>query len=330
VTARTSSYVVLRMALIPPNYLKAVVALGTDGDEQGERLWVASGFHYFHRVADENGEARYQPFLVTNRHVVDRTASLYVRINPVDGNVREYQLFAGTEDAPLWTTHPDPEIDIAVTHLNYELFQTGELDTYFLQSDTDCADVTVMAAAGVTEGDFVYFLGFPMGLVGTDRDSVLARSGTIARISDMLAGGASSFVLDASVFPGSSGGPVVLKPEYVSITGTEAVNRAYTIGVVAGYLHYPDVAISQQSGRPRVVFEENAGLAVAFPMDAVFATAEHALGLIPPELRSDEESQAGGLAIEADDASRGTRTRRSINRSAAAATPEECGPRARP
>ncbi len=252
-------------------------------------MWVASGFHYFHPVTAEDGERRYQPFLVTNRHVVERDGPLYVRVNPLaTGAAREYELSSGV---PPWTTHPDPGIDIAVTYVNHDLIQSEGLDVYFLQGDTDCAGRAKMEEVGTTEGDFVYVLGFPMGLVGAERDAVMARSGSVARIRDLLDGSVNSFILDSSVFPGNSGGPVVLKPEALSITNTSANAVAYVIGVVAGYLHYPDIAVSQQSGRPRVVFEENSGLALAFPMDAVFSAADHALGLIPPEDRSLEEPQ---------------------------------------
>lgn len=266
-----------------------MVALGVAAPDDG-RLWVASGFHYFHRVADEDGETRYQPFLVTNRHVIEHEGpSLYVRVNPlVTGAAREYEMQAG---APSWTAHSHPGIDVAVARVNVDLMRSEGLDVCFLQSDTDCASVAVMAETGVTEGDFVYVLGFPMGPVGAERDTVLARSGSLVRVRDLLGGAVNSFILDASVFPGNSGGPVVLKPEALSITGTAAVTTAYVIGIVAGFLHFPDVAVSQQSGRRRVVFEENSGLAIAFPMDAVFATANHALGLIPEADRSQEAPQ---------------------------------------
>jgi len=286
------------MALIPPQYLKSVVALGAVG-EADERLWIASGFHYFHRVADnDDGEPRYQPFLVTNRHVVDRDGSLLVRVNPLaTGAAREYEVPAGIGH---WTPHPDPGIDVAVTPVNTDLIQQEGLDVYFIQSDTDCAMVERMRDEGVTEGDLIYVLGFPMGLVGGERDAVIARLGCIARVRDLLDGVVNSYIIDGSVFPGNSGGPVLLRPESYAVSGTPAVATAYAIGVVSGFLHYPDVAVSQQSGRPRVVFEENSGLGVVFPMDDVYATAERVLQATLTEQPMTEEGQPpeSGLSVE--------------------------------
>ncbi len=41
------------------------------------------------------------------------------------------------------------------------------------------------------------------------------------------------------------------------------------LGLVASYLPYRDVAISQQTGRVRLVSEENSGLARVIPIDLV-------------------------------------------------------------
>lgn len=41
------------------------------------------------------------------------------------------------------------------------------------------------------------------------------------------------------------------------------------MGLVASYLSYQDIAISQQTGKPRLVSEENSGLANVIPIDAV-------------------------------------------------------------
>ena len=52
-------------------------------------------------------------------------------------------------------------------------------------------------------------LGYPMGLVSQKRQFAICRGGCIARIRDFYAGQAKDFLIDAAVFPGNSGGPVV-------------------------------------------------------------------------------------------------------------------------
>jgi hypothetical protein len=59
-----------------------------------------------------------------------------------------------------------------------------------------------------------------MGLVEEERNYVIARQGAIARIRDTLAGSTSRFLIDALIFPGTSGGPVVTRPEAMTIGRT--------------------------------------------------------------------------------------------------------------
>jgi S1-C subfamily serine protease len=124
----------------------------------------------------------------------------------------------------------------------------------------------------ITEGDFAYVLGFPMGITGGRRNTVIVRSGSIARIRDVLVKANHTFLIDAFIFPGNSGGPVILKPETLSIQGTKAQNTAYLIGIVHSYLTYQDVAISSQTKKPKVIFEENSGLAAVHPVDFIDET----------------------------------------------------------
>ncbi len=139
----------------------------------------------------------------------------------------------------------------------------------WFQSDDHVANRAKASQLGLTEGDGIFVLGFPLGLVGGERNFVIVRQGVIARIRDALGGSSKEFLADTFIFPGNSGGPVVTKPEPTAIEGTQALTAAYLIGVVKGYITYHDVAMSVQTGRPRVTFEENSGLAAIIPIDFV-------------------------------------------------------------
>lgn len=78
-------------------------------------------------------------------------------------------------------------------------------------------------------------------------------------------------MIDSNVFPGNSGGPVFIKPSIFDYrTGTLGEGTVgYLVGVVSGFLPYSDVAISLQTRRPRVIFEENSGLAIVYSTDAI-------------------------------------------------------------
>lgn len=290
------------MALIPPFFIDCVAAIGTN-DAEGNHQWVASGFLYGHRLAPaENTQRDYQVYLVSNRHVFSGMQKAYLRFNPqANKPAREFQLDLMDADGNcLWLTHPNNQVDVAVMPINFDLLEEHGMQVAFFQNDQHIATMAAMDELGVTEGDFAYVLGFPMGLVGEHRNAVIVRSGTLARIRDTLAGFNKTFLVDAFVFPGNSGGPVVLKPEALAIEGTKVQVMPYLIGVVQAYVPYDDVAVSLQTGRPRVVFEENAGLAAVHPIDFVDETIDAHLRLMArkPEKESESVEAVRSAALE--------------------------------
>jgi S1-C subfamily serine protease len=218
----------------------------------------------------------YSVYLVTNRHVLANHAQVSVRLNPVQAAdpVKEITIALKDEKGnDLWISHPNPLIDISVVHLNGKWLLEQDLQTSFFANDKHVADKAKLRDIGMSMGDGVFVLGFPMGLTGPgQRSYAIARQGAIARISDLLDGVATTFLIDALVFPGNSGGPVVSATNVNAIQGTKSQNSAYLIGVVRAYLPYTDIAVSQQTGQIRMQTQENSGLAEVIPIDYVNET----------------------------------------------------------
>jgi hypothetical protein len=189
----------------------------------------------------------------------------------------DFPLFA--DGVQTWRAHPDPAVDIAVVRLNGPvLAQLGVKFDYF-RSDSDIPTRAKAKDLGLSEGYGVFVLGFPMNLVGTGRDYVIVRGGSIARVRDTLdfPETTKSFLIDSFIFPGSSGSPVVLRPEtaFAQFQGEKPpISAAYLLGLVNSYIPYIDVAISGQTRRPRVTFEENSGLAEVIPADYIEETIQ--------------------------------------------------------
>lgn len=268
------------MALIPPFFLDCVVAIGVTNTDKTKK-WIGTGFligRFFKQR--EDGSKDYHVFLVTNKHVLNRLNAVIVRFNPQPQNpepARDYDVpLIDINGNKLWTEHPNQDIDVATININPKILHEHRMKFSYFQSDRTAHLITVsqMIERGMSEGDFVYVLGYPMGIVAPDRQYVIVRSGSIARIRDLLEGRSSDFIVDVFVFPGNSGGPVVSKPEFISIEGTKSNSQACLIGIVKDYVPYQDVAISQQTGRPRVVFEENSGLASVIPVNFILETIE--------------------------------------------------------
>jgi hypothetical protein len=272
-----------RAALLPPLFVNSVVAIGAVVPvvEPGQALrleWktVGTGFLYGYRVKNDPdvSQRRYEVYLVTARHVVQpflmRNQDLSVRLNPTDAtsNVREFAVVSRPpEGAETWFCHPVANVDVASVAINFNVVKEQGLEQAFVANDLHIAKREELSDLGVAAGDGVFVLGFPMGLSGIQRNYVIVRQGAIARLSEMLDHMSPSFLIDALVFPGNSGGPVVLRPDITSIVGTKSQPAAYVIGIVIAYRPYVDRAMSEQTNRPRVLFEENSGLAEVLPID---------------------------------------------------------------
>ena len=106
------------MAVLPPTFLDAVVAIGTQQDD-GTFAWLATGFVLMEKLVESfrNGDKRYRSFIVTNRHVLAGLYWIALRFNP-EGNepAKEYTVSLATPPGgdPRWFPHPNKDIDIAV------------------------------------------------------------------------------------------------------------------------------------------------------------------------------------------------------------------------
>lgn len=263
------------MALLPPFYLDSVVALGV-GDDAADRRWIGTGFIYGSLIANAQppDKKRYNLWLVTNKHVLASLPAVYMKLNSAaDPNSKDYRVpLVARNGKHLWVGHPNGDTDVAAIWLNAGFLAQEQMRFSPILYDVHTCTKERMKTGIINEGDRVFVLGFPMGLVAAERQYVICRSGIIARIRDYLEDRASDYLVDAPVFPGNSGGPVVLCPSALSIQGTKPPERADLIGLVKSYVPYRDVAVSAQTQRPRITFEENSGLTAVEPMDAILET----------------------------------------------------------
>jgi hypothetical protein len=255
------------MASIPPFFTDAVVAIGYE-QQNGQVVWGASGFFYFHTLRGDQGRV----YLVTNKHVLEGNDKVLLRINPkAMGTPKGYVLNLVNQSTgqKLWHGHRIKKVDVAVIPVNFNLFKAEDMQVSYFHDVKHTLTTQEMERDGQSDGDSVYALGFPVSLVGDKSNSVIVRSGTIARIRDTFKSPTEPFLVDTTVFPGNSGGPVVNRPEFVAIAGTKTIDKASLIGIVASYVPYRDFAVSRQTQNLRVVFEENSGLSNVFSVNCI-------------------------------------------------------------
>jgi hypothetical protein len=256
------------MAVLPPSFLDCVVAIGF-GKTKSKRRYSATGFIYGRSTHENETNQSYWLFLVTNRHVFENENEIWLRFNTIGNEAaKEIKITLITKKGEtLFKTHPNQEIDLAVISLNANYLKQLGIRFGCFCNDKHVTKIFNSTENEICEGDSVFVLGFPMGLIGKERNFVIVRQGIIARIGDTLLQKSNEFLIDTTIFPGNSGGPVVFKPELGFIKGTKGRTKASLVGVVSSYLTYRDVAISGQTNQPRVIFEENSGLTSVVPID---------------------------------------------------------------
>ena len=262
------------MAIIPSSFLNAVVAIGVDR-ASGEKAWIGTGFIVGRKEQDDPSFSTH--YIVTNKHVIEGTKYILVRFNSLgDEMVKDYRidLYDKNEEA-IYSAHPHDKTDvIAVQILPKKLINDKSIWGSFDLTE-NALTLQEMQSTGVEEGSLVYALGFPMNLVDPIKVPI-CRLGCISRVTDafLLKKGTPKFLVDAQTFPGNSGGPIISRPEFISIDGTPANSSANLIGILSAYIPYRETLYSRQTGRDRMIQEENSGLTIVHPVDRIKEVVE--------------------------------------------------------
>lgn len=193
----------------------------------GER---GSGTGFFFELSVD--EKKY-PFIVTNKHVVigmHEGALTFLKGKegkPMLGEAFNLR-FSQQEWQDLWYGHPDNDIDIAVCPLlpllEY-LRQQHAVEPFFRKIDSSLIP-TPESIQDLDAIEHVTFVGYPNGVWDSKNYLPVARRGATATPIGVDFEGTPRFIVDASVFGGSSGSPV-----FILNQGSWAQRRG---GLVAG------------------------------------------------------------------------------------------------
>lgn len=247
------------------NLLLNVTRVETWSSRDPSRHGYGTGF--FFRYEWDNGRKATE-FLVTNRHVVEGgdSGGFYLhRGSKLEPN-RHPALWIAAQDWPRsWSFHPDPGVDVAIMNL-------AKLVPWFKEHATD----TVYGALGPSQYatsealsylntiEDVIIMGFPIGILDSENLYPIVRRGTTATPLTVDVNGETAFLVDAAIFPGSSGSPVLIAQEgaVARIRGrTEiGVNRLMLLGMVSKYFAYKPGQAASLVNVPVSLTEETASL----------------------------------------------------------------------
>jgi S1-C subfamily serine protease len=167
---------------------------------------VGTGF----LISETAPDGKPRTILVTANHVFDKmpgpNARIGYRIANPDGSWSYSPQPLKIRDAQghaLWTHHPSR--DVAVISITApEAFAKAAIPEDYLAADDTFSKYQVGA------GDQMMTLGFPRGLAANSAGFPILRAGRVASYPIAPAKIFPTFLLDFSVFPGNSGGPVFM------------------------------------------------------------------------------------------------------------------------
>jgi V8-like Glu-specific endopeptidase len=182
-------------------------------------------------VTEPNGTPRV--VLVTANHVLEKMpgANLRIgyRISNTDGSWSYSPQSVPIRDKAgheLWTHHPSRDV-AAITLTAPAEFAKAAIPLEYLAGDDTFTKYNVGA------GDEMMALGFPRGLAANQAGFPILRSGRVASYPIAPAKIFPTFLLDFSVFPGNSGGPVYMSEQAHRRPGADA---SQDVEFIAGLL----------------------------------------------------------------------------------------------
>lgn len=254
-----------------------------------------SGFIIVREVSPdpETNEHRIQLVLITNKHVLPEEnstqSSINLRIEIRDQGqkqVKNIPVKVLGEDGKYLRTvalHPDRLVDVAAVNITKDLKKANaELLTQILETHRAVTTHLLlkkadMAEAAVGAGTQIYLLGYPAGVYDPKNAHPILRIGIISTEPDQdysfdpgttakygLPDPIPGFLIDANVFPGSSGSMVLRRTNIVPGFSTEGKQSVpYILGIVAD-----SIPIDDLWGTTRM------GLGVVFGAETILATID--------------------------------------------------------
>ena len=252
-------------SMIQEDWLKTVVLIEQEAkDEKGKSQIIPIGTGFLLR--SEGGFY----YVVTCRHVVKKKdglekKGLFYRLNTksfIENPFHRRSINRLLDELEVaYFLHLDVNVDIAVFPIKVDV----------QKEDIKFATFSIFEEFENTyPGEDVFFIGYPIGTVLSERNQPVVRNGIISRKNEDR-----RFLIEGASFPGSSGSPVITKSlpytynKENRLFNLKEVKQARFIGIIYQQIRYRESAISPQTGNVRVIFEENTGLSKVIPSNFI-------------------------------------------------------------
>lgn len=247
-------------------------------DDKSDSSWTGTGFLFGYR--QNNKLIR---FLVSNKHVFKDATRISMRINK-GTSAPAGESFELELPTNFWG-HPDSNVDVAVIDINEEFCNSKE--SCFCRFISKDIIPTEKQLQNLDSLEDITFFGCPNGLYDEVNCLPIARTGVTVTPPMVDYKGRSVFLIDASVFPGSSGSPVFILNSGSYCAGNSIClgNRIYFLGVLAASEVQPslyDTFSVPTSSKLKTAVAQYIDLGIVYKARTVIETIENYLNSRTP------------------------------------------------
>ncbi len=255
--------------------------------ETPDGVSIGTGFIFSHTKNDSS-----YAFIVTNKHVVKDSKKGRIIFHKADDkkpsgdaievNVEEFDKF--------WVGHPSEDIDVTIGPFGdlYEEMKKRNQEIFFRAVPSDLIP-TGEKLKEIDAFEQVIFIGYPTGLSDTFNNTPISRTGITATPVILDYEGKKSFLIDASVFPGSSGSPVFIynpgsHPDKKG--GLVAGTRILFVGILTRMLYQEEEGRVEfkeipSNSVPYIKSKRSIDLGLVFKSDTILETIDEYLKTRP-------------------------------------------------
>lgn len=200
-----------------------------------------TGFIYQHKI-DENKSI---PFIITNKHIVENAKRGIVNFIKRQGTEPKLTEKISVElPGQLLSQYISNTDDIAVFLIGPII---NELESKNIQIFFRSIEQSIIPNEEILNNlsaiEEITFIGYPSGIVDNKNNTPIVRKGITATPVWNDFNGQNIFLIDAGVFPGSSGSPVFIlnSGAYTTNQGIVVGNRIYFLGIISATIQRQEI-----------------------------------------------------------------------------------------
>ncbi len=257
--------------------------VGKDGAIVGD---VGTGFIVSYKWQNKEGL-----FLVTNKHVlkdVEKIKFFFIQSDgkkPILGKIQPVEM---NNVRSLWYGHPNDKVDVGIIPISELLDQAQKKNLQlFIRSFNKDFLPTPQQAEDLDAVEEIMFVGYPSAIYDKVNYLPILRRGITATPLNVDYEGLPQFLIDATVFPGSSGSPVFLMNRGSYSTkegGLVSGSRFFLLGLISEVYVFNQTNVGgftdiPSTIKPVVGTSQMMGLGKVIKSSAIFETIETFLRL---------------------------------------------------